>query len=256
MKKTALEAVSCSAEKLKKEYYKFSRSKIKLKDGNEIVTKHDLDSEKIIIKKIRDSFPDHRILSEEEGDNKKKSDYLWIIDPIDGSTNFSIHNPLWSVSLALLYKNDLILGLILAPILNELYLAEKNKGAFLNGKRIKMPTPNKKNIINTFCHGSKLKDKKRALKYYQYQKMKSLDCRQLGSATLELAYTALGRVDSLLIPGANSWDVAAGALLVQEAGGKLSDFKGKKWTIDSPDILASHPKLHSQLLNTIKALKI
>ncbi|MGI6347744.1 MAG: inositol monophosphatase family protein [Patescibacteria group bacterium] len=256
MKKIALEAVSLAAETLKKEYYKFSRTKINLKDKNQIVTKHDLDSEKIIIQKIKQHFPEHRILSEEKGDNKKNSDYLWIIDPIDGTTNFSIHNPLWSISLSLVYKNEIILGIILAPILNELYLAEKNKGAFLNGKKIKTPSYTGEKIINTFCHGSKIKDKKRALKYYNYQKINSLDCRQLGSATIELAYTALGRVDSLMIPGAHPWDVAAGALIVKEAGGKVTDFKGKNWTIDSPDILASNPKIHSKLLQIIKKLKI
>ena len=98
IKKIALEAISLSAEKLKKEYFNFSRKQVEIKGRHEIVTKYDLMSEKIIIKKIKEYFPDHHILSEEQGDNQKKSDYLWIIDPIDGTTNFSIHNPLWSVS--------------------------------------------------------------------------------------------------------------------------------------------------------------
>ncbi len=256
IKKIALEAISLSAEKLKKEYFNFSRKQVEIKGRHEIITKHDLMSEKIIIKKIKEYFPDHHILSEEQGDNQKKSDYLWIIDPIDGTTNFSIHNPLWSISLALLYKKEIILGIILAPILNELYIAKKNKGAFLNGKRIITPKANQKKIINTFCHGSTEKDIKRAIKYYTQQKLNHLDCRQLGSATLELAYVATGRVDSIVIPGANSWDVAAGALIVKEAGGKITDFSGKKWSIESPDILASNKNIHQNILNTIKKIKI
>ena len=155
-----------------------------------------------------------------------------------------------------MHKNEIILGIILAPILNELYIAEKNKGAFLNGKRIITPKANQKKIINTFCHGSTEKDIKRAIKYYTQQKLNYLDCRQLGSATLELAYVATGRVDSIVIPGANSWDVAAGALIVKEAGGKITDFSGKKWSIESPDILASNKNIHQNILNTIKKIKI
>lgn len=256
IKTVALKAVSASAEILKKEYYKFERSQIKIKSQHEIITKCDLISEQIIIKEIRKNFPEHRILSEEQGDDKKKSDYLWIIDPIDGTTNFSIHNPLWSVTLSVAYKNEIIFGIILAPILNELFIAEKGKGAFLNGKKIKTKEAANKKNINTFCHSRKISDIKKAIKYYSYQKLHALDCRQMGSASLELAYVACGRVDSILIPGANSWDVGAGALIVQEAGGKVSDFANKKWSLKSSDILAAHPKLHSELIKTVKKLKL
>ncbi len=256
IKKIAIEAIYLPAEMLKKEYLKFDRSTIKLKSKHEIVTKYDLMSEKMIIKKIKENFPDHHILSEEQGDNKKKSDYLWILDPIDGTSNFSIHNPLWSISLALLYKQELILGLILAPMLGELYLAEKNKGAYLNGKKIKTPKINKDKIVNTFCHGSHRESIKKAIRYYQYQKLNKLDCRQLGSAAIELAYTALGRIDSLVIPGVKSWDVAAGALLVSEAGGKVSDFKNKKWNLESKDIIASNKEIHADIIKIINKLKI
>lgn len=256
IKQIAIEFVSLAGEMLKKEYEKFDRKKIKMKSEHEIITKFDLLSEKMIIKKIKQHFPDHQILSEEQGNNNKKSDYLWIIDPVDGTTNFSIHNPLWSISVALLYKKEIILGIILAPILNELYIAEKNAGAYLNGKRIVIPNINKNKIINTFCHGSKENDIKRAIKYYTHQKLNNIDCRQLGSAAIELAYVATGRVDSILIPGTNSWDVSAGALLVNEAGGKVTDFNNKKWDIDSPDILASNKQIHSKIIKTITEIKL
>ncbi len=255
IKKIAIEAASLASDFLKKEYEKFNRSEVIMKSKHEIVTRLDIKSEKIIINKIKSEFPNHQILSEECGDNKKNSEYLWIIDPIDGTTNFSIHNPLWSISIALAYKNKIILGLILAPILNELYIAEINKGAFINGKKIKTPKINKGKIINTFCHGSKKEDIERSIKYYTKQKINNLDCRQLGSAAIELAYVAMGRVDSIVIPGANSWDVAAGALIANEAGAKVTDFYGKKWNLKSVDILASNKSIHQQLIKTIKSLE-
>jgi myo-inositol-1(or 4)-monophosphatase len=256
IKQTAIEAASLAAEMLKKEYYNFSRNQVQMKSGHEIITKFDLKSEKIIIEKIKKNFSDHQILSEEKGDNKKDSDYLWVIDPIDGTTNFSIHNPLWSISIALFYKKELALGLVLAPILNELYIAEKGKGAFLNGKKIKTPKINKGKIINTFCHGSREKDIKKAIKYYKHQKLNHLDCRRLGSAAIELSYVAMGRVDSIVIPGAHSWDVAAGALIVKEAGGAVTDFSGKKWDIKSKDIIASNKDIHKNIIKTLRELKI
>ncbi len=256
IKSVAIEAVSLASEKLKPEYEKFDRQKITLKSKHEILTKCDLMSEKIIIDTIKKNFPEHQILSEEKGDNKKRSNYLWTIDPIDGTTNFSIHNPLWSITLGLSYKNEIIFGIILAPMLDELYIAEKGKGAFLNGRKIMIKKSSKDKVINTFCHGSKESDIKKAIKYYSHQKLNKLDCRQLGSAAIELAYVASSRIDSILIPGANSWDVTAGALLVREAGGKVSDFQGKKWNLKSKNILASNKDVHSDILKTLKKLRI
>ncbi len=252
----AIKNISLVGEMLKKEYEKFDRSKIKLKARHEIVTKYDLLSEKMITEEIKKHFPDHQILAEESGYNKNKSDFLWIIDPIDGTTNFSIHNPLWSISVALLYKKEVVLGIILAPMLNELYVAEKGKGAYLNGKKIKVSTTEKDKNINTFCHSRKKSDIKKAVKYFSYQKMNGLDCRQLGSAAIELAYVSCGRIESLVIPGANSWDVAAGVLLVEEAGGIVTDFSNKKWNLESPDIVASNKKNHKNIIRDIKKLNL
>ncbi len=256
-KKIAVEAVSLSAEKLKHEFIKFDRQQIMLKSKNEVLTKHDLWSEKTIIKEIKKHFPDHHILSEEQGDNNKKSDYLWVIDPIDGTTNFSIHNPLWSIALALLYKQEVILGVIIVPMLNELFIAEKNKGAFLNGRRIIIPKNNdNKKIIHTFCHGSSKSDIQKAIKYYAYQKNNSIDCRQLGSAAIELAYVASGRIDSIVIPGAKPWDVLAGVLLVREAGGVVTNFDNKKWSLKDSTIVASNKKVLPEIMKVIKKLKL
>ncbi len=252
LKKIAISAIKLAGKSLSKDYKNFDRNKVSFKAKNEIVTKADLKSENIIIKTLEKQFPDHQFLAEESGRSNNKSDYLWIIDPLDGTTNFSIKNPLWSISLALAFQEKVILGLIYIPLNNELFIAELNQGAYLNNKKIKVSNNKTKNVIHTFCHARKEKYVKEAIKYYQKQKLNSLDCRQLGSAAVELAYVACGRIESITIPGANAWDVAAGALLVAEAGGKVSDFNNKKWNLNSESIIASNKLTHSRILKVLK----
>lgn len=258
-KKVAFSAAIEAGEVLKKKFEKFSRNKVRLKSHHEVITDADLASEKAIIRVIKKNFPEHRILSEESGDNKKDSDYLWIIDPLDGTTNFSFHSPMWGVSIGLAKRTksdyELIVGVGTAPMLGEFYVAEKNKGAYViaNGKKKKMGVSvfDKGKIINTYCHGYRRKDIEKALKYNYYQKIYGLDCRQLGCAVIELAFVASGRIESIFIPGANSWDVAAGVLWVREAGGIASDLHGDDWSLKSADMLASNVVLHKKLLNII-----
>lgn len=250
--KIALKVAKESGEILIQKYNNFNRGNVKLKSAHEIVTKYDLLSEKIILAGIKNSFPDHAIFSEEKGANNKKSDYLWLIDPIDGTTNFSMHNPIWSISIALAYQNKIIMGLVYAPILKEIFIASRGKGALMNGKKIKVSNISSGKVLNAFCHGNKMEDIKRGIKYYNKQKINGLDCRQLGSAAIELSYVASGRIESIAIPGVNSYDVGAGSLIVSEAGGEVSDFKGKDWNLESKDILATNKKVHSKLLKILK----
>ncbi len=261
LKTIAINIILKAGKALTKEYKEFKRSGAKLKSQREIVTKADLLSEKIIINQIGKNFPDHQILSEEAGRVNNNSDYLWVIDPLDGTTNFSMHNPLWSISIALVYKGKIILGLVYAPLLDELYLTEKNQGAKLfsppkskTRKKLKVSRVTKGKILNTFCHGSSIKATKRAIKYYTKQKTTGFDCRQLGSAALELAYVASGRIESIVIPGANAWDVAAGVLLVREAGGRVTDFFGREWNLNNKNIVASNGKVHKSILNVLKKI--
>ncbi|MCK4553998.1 inositol monophosphatase [Candidatus Parcubacteria bacterium] len=264
IKKVATAAVKKFGKILIREYQNFDRATIKLKSHHEILTRNDLLSEEIIIKEINNNFPNHKILSEEMGEVGCDSEYLWIIDPIDGTTNFSMHNPLWSISLAVAKANidtkcpighlvsmDIILGVIYAPVLDELYIAELGKGASLNGKKIHVSNIKKGKVLNTFCHGTKPRDIKKALAYYRRQKLAELDCRQMGSAAIELAYVACGRVESFVAPGSNDWDVAAGVLLVQEAGGMVTDFSGRDWRLGVGDIAASNGKVHRDILRMI-----
>jgi myo-inositol-1(or 4)-monophosphatase len=252
--KVALEVAKKSGKILIQKYDNFNRGDVKLKSAHEIVTKYDLLSEEIILAGIKKNFPDHAIFSEEKGDNNKKSDYLWLVDPIDGTTNFSMHNPIWSISIALAHKGEIIMGLVYAPILKETFMASKGKGAFMNGEKLKVSNISSGKVLNAFCHGSKIKDIKRAIKYYTKQKLNHLDCRQMGSAAIEMSYVASGRIESIAIPGVNSYDVGAGVLMVREAGGVVTNFKGKRWDLKSRDILASTKKVHRELLKTLKSI--
>lgn len=250
-----IKTIRQAGQKLLRDYETLDESRVFLKTKRDLVTTADMASEKIIINNLKKYFPTHQILSEESGWEANESDFLWIIDPLDGTTNFYIHNPLWSVSIALVHRGKIIMGAIYAPLTKELFFAEKGRGAYLNNKRIYVRSDAQKNV-NAFCHGSEAKNIKKAMKYYVYQKSHSFDCRQLGSAAIEMAYVASGRIASLLIPGTKPWDVAAGALLVQEAGGRVSDFKNKQWQIFEPDILAANKREHSLIIKTIEKIKI
>ena len=252
IQKIAIKIAKEAGVVLLREYQKYDRADVRLKTRNDILTKADLLSEEIILKRINQYFPNYNILSEERGAIKKSSEFCWYVDPLDGTTNFSIHNPLWSVSLALAKDDEIIFGLVYAPVINELYIANIGKGVILNNKPITVSNGDYKKTIHTYCHGGGLFNIKKAIKYYSHQKLNELDCRQLGSAAIELAYIASGRVDSFVAPGANDWDVAAGVLLVREAGGSVTDFSGKSWQLGSGNIVASNKKAHKQILKVIK----
>jgi myo-inositol-1(or 4)-monophosphatase len=253
-RKVGEKAVRMAGEFALGKYNTFNRSEVTVKAHDELLTYVDLESENIIMSEIRKNFSDHHILSEEAGDNKSGSDYLWIIDPIDGTTNFTMHNPLWAVSVGLAYKNEIIFGFIYAPFLDEMFIAEFGKGATLNGKKIKVSNYKSGKVLNTFCSGRDMKFIKKVVDYNSRQRLSEKTAYILGSAALDLAYVASGRVETVFIPGASLWDVAAGILLVREAGGIVTDEKGKNWTIKSEYVLAANKKEHPALLKTVKSL--
>jgi len=254
MKKFIEQLAKQAGQALLKEFDK--KRAFKFKGKHDIVTRADLLAEKIILTKIRKKYPTHQILSEEAGLKKTKSDYLWIVDPLDGTTNFAFGNPLFSTCIALAKNKKVIAGAIYIPYMKEMYSAEINKGAFLNNKKIKVSKNNDLNqAFITYCHGGEEKHMKRLLKYYNYLKLNYFDARQLGSAGVELAFVASGKTDLYFAPGEKAWDAAAGSLIVKEAGGKVTDFEGMKWTIASQDILATNSKIHSKILKVLKNVK-
>ncbi len=256
-KTLALLAVKQAGNELKNIYFKSERINTELKSKHQVVTVADKVAEKIIINKIRKNFPEHSILSEEIGSINPGKDYLWIIDPLDGTTNFVIKNPLFSTTLALVYKKQVVLGVIYAPVLAELYVAVKDQGAFYNQQPIKVSKVKKIDKgFHTYCYGSsQSKYSDQAISYYQTMFKQGNEIRQLGAATLEFARVARGITESIVIPGANAWDVAAGALLVKEAGGKVTDFANNNWNLTSTDIIATNKLVHASLLRIINDKK-
>jgi|SRR3989344_6847854 len=233
---------------------KFNNDKIiKIKKKGQIVTQADLIADKIIVSAIKKKFPKHSILSEESGHQKQPSEYFWIIDPIDGTTNYSIGSPLFAIQVVLFKNDQPVLAAAYAPRMQEMYFAESDKGSYLNNKKMRVSdVKSLDQSFLTFCHGSDQKNIKRAVKIYNKIKFNSLDSRQLGSAAIEFSFVAAGRTECIILPGAHSWDVGAGALFVREANGKVTDFKGKDWNLKSEDIVASNGKIHDQLLKFLK----
>ena len=199
-KNFAVKIIRQAGLELKKEFWHISRAQIRYKSKNQIVTKADLIAEKIILSAIRKKFPTHEILSEEAGDNKKHSDYLWVVDPLDGTTNFSFKNPVFGTQLALVYKGEVILAVIYVPFLDLMFVAEKGRGATMNGKKIKVSKQGKlANSFLAYCHGGTPSDIKRAVELYKNFKIKHTDIRQLGAASVELAWVASGFIDVYFI---------------------------------------------------------
>lgn len=226
-------------------------NKISFKKDKSSVTKIDLKSEKRIIQLIKNNFPSHNILRE-EGGGKIKDGYAWIIDPLDGTTNYAKTIPLFAVSIALAYKRKPILGVIFDPLRKELYYAEKGKGAFLNGKRIKIGQ--QKELFKTVILFSQYRGKENYAKTYRILGKINKTCgtfRFFGSAALSLCYIASGKADAFLGIGLNAWDLAAGNLLIEESGGRVADFKGRDWEIEKKDVVAANKKIHSKLLKII-----
>jgi len=255
--KIAIKAATQAGKKILAQFKCLKKSDIKTKSKHEIVTPSDTISEKIILNLIKKNFPDHAILSEEAGKKgAKKSDYLWIIDPLDGTTNFAIGNPLFSVSIALAKNDQIIIGVIYIPFLNQLYLARKDKGAWLNQRRITVSSQN--NISHsflTFCHGPNKTDVSTAINLYQKLKPTSRDLRQIGSAAIECSWVAQGKTEAIIIPGAKIWDIAAGTLLVKEAGGIVTDMNGRDWNLNSNGIIASNKNISQKLIKLVKKIK-
>jgi len=236
--------------------FKTKNLKTQLKQRNEIVTEADLLAENLILQKLKSLTPEWRILSEEKGDNHLTSDYVWVVDPLDGTTNFYMGNPLFAIQLGLVYKNEPVLSLIYAPAIAELYYAEKGRGAFLNNKKIKVSQRTLNQAILTYCHGSSLTAKQKAIKIYKYFKLKNYHIKLLGSAAIEFGWVAKGTTEAYFSPGASPWDIIPGALLVQEAGGQTYDFQGHKWNLKSKSILATNGKVDKQLLKILKNIHV
>ncbi|MFH1445268.1 MAG: inositol monophosphatase family protein [Nanoarchaeota archaeon] len=251
---TALIAVKRAGKLIRSNYGHIEEIDIKENNWHDIVTNVDKESNEILLSTIREKFPEHNIISEESKQKQTSSDYTWYFDPLDGTTNFATRIPFFCVSVGLVLKKKIVLGIVYNPISKELFMAESNSGAALNGEKIKVSKNKdlKKTLVN-FCHKNTTGSIKEIERLFTTFKMKARAFRQLGSGGLDLAYLASGRNDVVLRPDIVSWDVIPGIILVREAGGKVTDWKGNEWIMDSPNLLATNgTKMHQEVMSLLK----
>lgn len=224
---------------------------------NDLVTEVDKLSEKTIIEIIKKTYPGHSIISEEMGEDIQESDYQWIIDPIDGTVNFAHGIPICCVSIALKVKDDLMLGAVYNPMMNELFFAEKGKGAFLNDEPIKVSskTDFRKACLVTGFPYKWPNNAEHPIKVFERFVLEGLPVRRLGSAAIDLCWVAAGRFDGFWEYNLSSWDVAAGYLIVQEAGGRITNFDGDPYSVFDRETLATNNKIHDEMLALIRNKK-
>lgn len=217
----------------------------------EAVTEYDKLVDELIVKGIKRECPTHSLLTEERGFLRDDPDWLWIVDSLDGTTNFANLNPLFSVCIALMYKNELLLGVIYAPAINEFYLAEKGKGAYLNQRRIWVSEISELGQSYLFyCEGGE-KDRIRTGGILSKIYPRVTDMRKLGSAGLETAWVATGKGEAYFTTKIEPWDVAPGVLLVREAGGEVTDFEGNPWKLETSDLVFSNKKIHHRIMDLL-----
>jgi len=220
---------------------------------SDLVTEMDKKCEALIKKNIKKKYPSHSILAEESGKSDRKTDFRWIIDPIDGTTNFVQGFPMFAVSIALEYKNRSVVGVIYDPNTKELFHASEGKGAYLNGRRISVSE--KSGLGNallssgyTYSYGKAWK-KDMKLFIDMVEHCRSVRC--LGTAAIEIAYVACGRLDGFWEASLCPWDFAAGVVLVREAGGKVSGFDGKELKNRMGDVIITNGRIHKEMMKVI-----
>ncbi len=248
LKAILLDAVQAGAAQM--QHFFNGKFNIASKDGlNDLVTEADHASEKAIIGVIQKSYPDHFILCEETGEIKTESEYKWIIDPIDGTINFANGIPICCVSIGVEKAGKVILGAVYNPFMNELFVAEKGMGATLNDKKISVSV---KDNVATSClvtgfPYTYLDSPNGPLQIFEKLIRKAVPVRRLGSAAIDLCWVAAGRYDGFYEHKLQAWDSAAGFLMVEEAGGKITDFDGNYYSVYQPHIIATNGKIHDEL---------
>jgi len=232
----------------------YGRVKVNKKGAIDLITEADTGSEKTIIETIKKAFPDHTILSEESGLNKGKADHKWIVDPLDGTTNFAHQIGLFSISIAFALSGDTVIGVVLSPVTGELFTAVKGKGAELNGRPIKVSNsqPVSESLLATGfpydlidCFNPLMTRFSKCLKASQ-------GVRRLGSAAIDLCFVACGRFDGFWEQNLKPWDTAAGELIAREAGATITDFSNKPFNIYKKEILATNSYVHEEMLSLLE----
>ena len=252
LKSTLIKATEAGA-KVMQEYFG-GKFKISNKEGiNNLVTEADHASEKAIFEIIKNDFPDHFILSEEAGEMATDSNFKWIVDPIDGTVNFAHGIPICCVSIGVEQDGEMIMGAVYNPFINEFYFAQKGFGATLNDNLIRVSEEievAKACMVTGFPY-TYINHPNGPLEVFSRLIRKGIPVRRLGSAAMDLCWVAAGRFDGFYEHKLQAWDSAAGFLIVEEAGGRVSDFTGKKYSPYQPHIIATNGKIHDELVKWV-----
>lgn len=253
MEEVAIRAIRGAGELIREHLGKVSASWIHLKGPSDYVTVIDEQCERLIMELVRESFPDHHIMSEETENEGLQQGYTWVIDPVDGTTNFIHGFPFVAVSIAVCLDTKPVLGFVLDPVRDELFSAGEGRGAWLNGARIEV----RENVqLEQALVATGFPFRTRGymddyLKTFKSIFLKVSGIRRAGSAALDLAYLAAGRVDGFWEIGLKAWDIAAGALLIREAGGVISDFRGRDDHLFNGNVVAGTSSTYPFLLGEV-----
>jgi myo-inositol-1(or 4)-monophosphatase len=233
----------------------FGKVAIEYKGDVDLVTEADRGSEKLIVERIRRQWPDHDLIGEEGSRRETGSDYRWYVDPLDGTTNFAHGFPVFCVSMALEHRGERIAGVVYDPTRNEMFAAEKGGGSRLNSAPIHVSKTARlaESLVATGFPSHK-RHKNPNIHLYHQITLRSHGVRRAGSAAIDLCYVASGRFDAFWEFNLNSWDTAAGVLLVQEAGGKVTNFSDAPFSIDSREVLATNTILHGEMLKEFREI--
>ena len=230
------------------------KRRVKYKGPVNLVTEMDLLAEKVIVSEIRKHWPDHSLLAEEKTDLQGDSPYRWVIDPLDGTTNYAHGFPVFSVSIALQMEEKVVLGVVYDPTRDDLFVGKKGEGARLNGRKIHVSSTPKlsESLLATGFPYDLRENAADNFDHFRNFALHAHAVRRAGSAALDLCYVAAGRFDGFWEMRLGPWDMAAGSLMVREAGGKTTDFLGNPLGLDGRHVLASNGKIHREMIKLLK----
>ena len=244
-----------AAKPIIRDFGEIEKLQVSIKGPGDFVTASDKKAEKILIEELGKARPNYSILSEEIGEIKNDEEFRWIIDPIDGTSNFLHGIPHFAISIGLEQNNEIICGIVFDPIKDETFIAEKGNGSYLNNQRIRVSSRSKLKNCIIFTGGPRSESKNKDLAMEEYKKFSSkvlIPIRKMGSASLDMAYVAAGRCDGFWQRNLNYWDIAAGIILVKESGGFVTDFDGKYRHLQNKTILVTNSKINNEMIEVLK----
>ena len=254
MEATAMEAARLGGEELRRRFRRLASGAVRRKAFHDFVTEADQASEAALTRFLEERFPDHAVMAEEGSPEQERQDFRWIIDPLDGTTNFIHGIPMFCVSVALEDRDGLLAGAIYDPVHDEMFHASRGNGARLGGQPIRCSAPDQFEDA-LLCTGFPFRYFHKVdgyLKVFRSFMKATSGIRRAGSAAMDLAYTACGRYDGFWETGLAPWDMAAGALLVQEAGGVVTDFTGGDEFLEHGELVAAGPAVHRRMLGEVQ----